>query len=374
MSSKANKKTKQSARPTAAQRLAQSERDKRMLRGNAPPAPDNRGITQAPAAISQTMGSRRAQITSQKGSDLRVRVRHQEFLQDIAGSVAYAVSSYSINPGLAATFPWLSQMAALFESYKFNSLKFLFKTEKGTSTTGKVLYSVDWDAADAAPASKQAQLQMRTKSDCAAWGVMSLPCDLQDLLKFGTQRYIRTAAQPAGTDIKTYDVGNFLVGTQGMADTTAVGELYIEYDVELITPQESPNTALSANAEKIVSGGTVSKTAQFGTAAVLTGGATAQASGNTLTFNTAGQYLVVNQIIGTVIGGSSPTLSGTASSSILTGSAGAAYVGAGGTIGEQTILVTVSSVGQTLVVDWSAVVTTLTSSVTRIAQYNASLA
>lgn len=332
-------------------------------------------IQQAPVAVSQTMGSSRPSFAgSSRGGDLRIRVRHREYIQDVSGSVAYAVSQLSINPGLFATFPWLSGLAPLFESYKFNSLSFQFKTEKGTSTTGKVFLSVDWDAADPLPTTKSQQLQERTSIDCAAWAMAQLNCDSSDLLKFGVQRYIRSAAV-AGTDIKTYDVGNLQIGTQGMADTTAVGELYVTYDVELMTPQPNLGTAVAAASlsEKIVSGGTVSNSAVFGTAAVTTGSSVASAAGGTLTFNSVGQYLISHEITGTVIGGSAPTVTGTAATTLLSQIPGDSYAGASGTIGSQSILANVTAVGQTVIINWTGENTSTTASTTRIAPYTYAL-
>jgi hypothetical protein len=60
------------------------------------------------------------------------------------------------------------------------------------------------------------------------------------LLKFGIQRYVRSAGVPANTDIKTYDVGRFYVATSNTPSSpTTLGELYVTYEIELITPQLS---------------------------------------------------------------------------------------------------------------------------------------
>lgn len=260
-----------------------------LARGSGNRAQGGLTIQQAPVAVSQSMGSSRPQISSDsKSGDLRVRVRHREYIKDIAGSVAYAVEQIAINPGLSVMFPWLSQMAGLFESYKFNQLSFEYKTESATTAKGKVVLSVDWDAADAAPLSKQLQLQERTKLDCSAWAVARMNCDQADLWKFGPQRYVRSGAV-ANTDIKTYDVGNLNVGTQGMADTSAVGELYVAYDVELITPNQAQPSPPSLH----INGDTPTSASMLG-AQTPTAGSSPLATvvGNVVTFAKAGSYLV----------------------------------------------------------------------------------
>jgi hypothetical protein len=62
---------------------------------------------------------------------------------------------------------------------------------------------------------------------------VSLPEDLHKQKTY----FVRQGAQPANTDIKLYDVGNFVVATQGVSPASATcGELYVEYDVTLHTP------------------------------------------------------------------------------------------------------------------------------------------
>jgi len=51
--------------------------------------------------------------------------------------------------------------------------------------------------------------------------------------------FIRAGALGANQDVKLYDVGNLFVCTQAQANTNVIGELYIEYDVLLMTPQLS---------------------------------------------------------------------------------------------------------------------------------------
>jgi hypothetical protein len=169
--------------------------------------------------------------------DGRVRVRHREYLADVAGSVAFAATGFAINPGIATSFPWLSNIAVNFESYLFRALSFEYETQKSASTSGTIMMAVDFDAADAAPASKTALMTYHNAVRSAVWGECCYRSDMMDLRKFGVQRYVRSGALAANLDIKTYDVGNLFVATQGEADTSAIGELYVVYDVELITPQ-----------------------------------------------------------------------------------------------------------------------------------------
>jgi hypothetical protein len=275
-----------------------------------------------------------------------------------------------VNPGLASTFPWLSSIAYNYESYKFNSLSFRFETQKSTATSGTVLLAADYDAADADPANKQAMMQFHGAVRTAPWAGVSMVCDKRDLQKFGVQRYIRSGALASNLDVKTYDVADFLIATQGMADTTAVGELYVEYDVELITPQLGQEALFNAWSAKITAGGTVSRAAPFGDAATISGGLDVSASAATLTFNRVGQYLVSGFLAGTVFTNTNPTITGTAT--VLTPVP--LYANAAATGGSLVWRVQVNNVGETMIIDYTASCTTMTAGVYRIGLYSYSLA
>jgi hypothetical protein len=313
----------------------------------------------APAALGSVQGASRPNFSSSTSNgDLRVRVRHREYVTDITGSVAFAVAQYNINPGLASLFPWLSGLAALFESYKFNRLSFQYRTESSTSQVGKALLAVDWDVLDAAPLSKQAMMQERTKADGPTWVNFDLKCDLADLLKFGVQRYIRSGSQPAGSDLKTYDVGMLNVGSQGCTNAPVIGELWIEYDVELITP----NTSAGPPSGKIISGSAVSNAAIFGTAPTVTGNSSVAASGSTLTFAQPGMWLVDVIAQGTLSAITVTTGTVTVITSAIAGNVSEAIISS---------VIEVTAVGQTLI--YSSPTGTVTSSITRIAAYNSAL-
>ncbi len=293
-------------RSSSQKKMPKTQQPNRVLRvdrpnGNQRPLNGEQSVDFAPVAMSIRQGTQppRMSSTTARNGDLRVRVRHREYIADILGSVAYAVTSFSINPGLPATFPWLSQLANLFESYRFNKLVFQYRTQAATAATGKAMLSVDWDAADATPTSKVQQLQERTKMDDASWKNFDLPCDLADLLKFGVQRYTRSAGLSANLDIKTYDVGNLLVGTQGQAGTAAIGELWVEYDLELITPQTSDGLAPGIGV-KIVANGAISDVNLLGNTPTVTGTTSlVTATGNVIVFNKTGNYLVDVLRVGT---------------------------------------------------------------------------
>jgi hypothetical protein len=153
----------------------------------------------------------------------------------------FNVTTYQINPGQAATFPWLSREAQMWEKYTFEMLEFYIKREVSefapAGQQGKVIMSVDYDASDSPPTSKQ--MMEDTDPHCDA-----MPCENQrlrlnrrDLHGSATlAKYVRTGGVPSASDIKTFDVGNLFIATQGIPSNTEVGELRVRYRVRFDIP------------------------------------------------------------------------------------------------------------------------------------------
>jgi len=187
-------------------------------------------------------GTGRLGLSSINRSSTRLKqmIEEDEYIADINGSVAFATNAFNVNIGQSSTFPWGSKIAALFEKYHFDMLEFYYRREVSEYATngqsGKVMLSFDYDASDAAPTSKQQVLDTIPHAD-------AMPCEPTVVLRINTNEmksqdgwYVRSGAQPANTDIKTYDCGILYVSTYGCANTTAIGELRVRYKCTLHVP------------------------------------------------------------------------------------------------------------------------------------------
>jgi len=262
------------------------------------PSTSNRQASVAAAYATRTEG-RAPRVTASRDS---CRVVHREFIGNITGTTAYTLSQQlAVNPGLAATFPWLSVMAQAWEEYKFHKLRFCYYTRTGSNTPGSVLLSPDYDASDAPPSSEQIQSSYDETVEDAPWKDMC--CALKANLMNGTvkRHYVRQNPLGVNQDVKLYDVANFFVGT---VDGTAVswGKLWVEYDCEFFIPQLPPAGQLPFGG---ISAGNNTQTGAnpFGVAPLTD----AQALGYTInnasqvTFTSLGDYVVGTTYIGTVI-------------------------------------------------------------------------
>lgn len=294
-----------------------------------------------------------------------VRIRHREYIAEMPGTSdgTFSVQGFSINPGIQATFPWLCSVAQNFEEYVFKKLHFAYETEQSTTAPGSLLMMVDYDAADAQPTSKTEIMAHRGATRTPIWGDTTFIATASDLFK--TRRlYIRTGSLGPNLDIKTYDVGNFFVACQGTNTAGNLGELYVEYDVELYVPQLTPAVLKSA---KLVSGSGISAAAPLGSDPVTSGDLPVVWSGSTLTVSTVGSYLVHMQLNYTGTG-SGPGVSGSGTATVTT-----IQTNYGAGQSSTLLLVVVASPGQTLSLSVSLGAAVLTAGVLRVSNYQASL-
>jgi len=126
-------------------------------------------LQMAPAAMTRPIGPQR---TAQN----RRLISFKEYVQDIAGSVAFSATSFSVQPGLSNLFAWLAAQAVNYQEYRFSRLRFVYETEKASSTSGKVMLAFQPDAGDSSPASKQEMLENQFKAANAVWAPCSLDC------------------------------------------------------------------------------------------------------------------------------------------------------------------------------------------------------
>jgi hypothetical protein len=179
------------------------------------------------------------------------RVKHREYIRDINSSIAFASSTFSINPGLSATFPWLAQVAGNFEQYKIHGMVIYLNTTSATAVSSTNTALGIWGAVTQY---EPDQPDFITKQQCENYvGAQSaVPCQS---LMHGIEckpksnvlqlMYVRNGTVPED-EIKFYDWGKLQIFTQGSQAASTIGEMWISYDVEFFKPR-LPNIAYSAS-------------------------------------------------------------------------------------------------------------------------------
>lgn len=173
----------------------------------------------------------------------RTIVRHREFIGNILGSTSFSINSWNVNPGDETTFPWLSALAANYEKYRPIGVIFEFKSTSATALNstntalGTVMMAPRYNAvAQSAPGSKMEMLQIEgCTSICPAESAM---CGIECAKNYNPLGvlYIRNQNQGIVGSEQLYDFCDFYLATDGMQASATIGELWVTYEIELLTP------------------------------------------------------------------------------------------------------------------------------------------
>jgi hypothetical protein len=261
-----------------------------------------------------TTGRTSSQVPVMHSARDGVRIRHREFIGDISSSSTFNNTTYVVNPGIAATFPWLAAIAQNFEEYKFEGLVFEFKSTSAdalnsTNTAlGTVIAAAEYNSAATAYINKQ---QMEN----SMWAVSTKPsCDMMIPIECApnqnpmSSQYVRVGDVPSGQDIRMYDLCNVQIATVGSQATAVVGELWASYDIVLYKPQMSSGLNLAGQTAKYQITGAAITTAYFGSSRTEVFDSIGMSfSGTTATFPVGSQGLY---LFSYSVTGSSATVAG----------------------------------------------------------------
>jgi len=177
-------------------------------------------------------------------------VTHTEFIKDVYGNEAgvnFANTGIELNPGLTASFPFLSQIAANFEEYEFVQLLYCYKPKLSQNISssdgqvGTILMTTDYNADDAIKQSKQQMMQTYGTSNGRVVDriLHGVECD-PSKIKGDGHKYIRVRGLESGKEKSDYDAGVTqiaVVSTPTELQNEVLGELYVSYRVVLRKPR-----------------------------------------------------------------------------------------------------------------------------------------
>jgi len=182
--------------------------------------------------------------------DRGVRIAHHEYISDVNSSIAYAIQSYPLNPGLSRTFPWLSTVASSFQEYELNGALFYFKSTSAnalnsTNTAlGMVIGATQYNPYLTAPANKVEILGLSSAADGKPSESNLFPIECKADMVLMRSKLVRSGN--VTDDLAKYDHGNFFIATVGSQAAAVVGELHIVYDVTLKKPKLVTNATYGA--------------------------------------------------------------------------------------------------------------------------------
>jgi hypothetical protein len=260
----------------------------------------------APLAIGSTVNPRNIQRLR------RVLLHHSELVLSITGSSTFTTGKFELNVGLPASFPWLSRMAIIFEKYFVYSMAFHYVPAIPADSAGALYLAFDYDASETAPSSKTQFMMNQDAISSTIWAPVTLLLDGQKCRERG-ELYIRSAGVPGGQDIKTFDLGALFYATSGFTGSGIVGDLYLEYKLDLLIPTSWENesmsqmwadSSLTSPGPDFPFGNANLVSPVTGSSNLATLGYDATNARNTLTWNVIGYYLVLLSVTGTNFEGS----------------------------------------------------------------------
>jgi hypothetical protein len=206
------------------------------------------GDYDAPVSNQIVAGGMGSGVTVNASDDLTgdVYLSHKEFVGNVtashtgAGSSIFQQTKHELNPGLQASFPFLSQLATNFEMYDFMGLIYEYRPTSGENSTnnslGKVMMATQYDP-DATPWLNSVQL-MNYDYSCSTKPSIGLVHGVETANKQQSvnMMYVRSNNDTTKSRIFT-DIGTFTVATEGIpftgAGTQILGELWVTYRIKL---------------------------------------------------------------------------------------------------------------------------------------------
>jgi hypothetical protein len=175
--------------------------------------------------------------------DKNTRIRHREYIGTLYGSGNnFVVTPFQVNPGLLASFPYLAQIADSFEEYVFNGLVYEYKpliTDFTSTSPGSVTLAMEYRA-DASPYPSKSVMD---NSDFAVSAISTRPImyGVECAYNSGITNSLLVRQGSGSTPVVLTDMGVMCVGVQSsVGTTTALGELWVSYDVTLMRNKPSP--------------------------------------------------------------------------------------------------------------------------------------
>lgn len=180
-------------------------------------------------------------------------ISHREYITDIYGNsldggvpIPFVNKSFEINPGIEASFPWLSQVAQNFEEYSIKQLVYTYKStiqdvNSANGQVGSVVTATQYNPSRPDFTNKMVMMEYAHAHTTKAVDTNIHGVEADPAKNSGPEgKYVRAGDVPINEDIKTYDLGKFqlaVCGTPTVLADLPIGELWVDYTIELRKPK-----------------------------------------------------------------------------------------------------------------------------------------
>jgi len=241
------------------------------------------------------------------------RIKHRELigLLETTGAGEFEIIyNQPLNPGNPSAFPWLSGISCNWEQFRFRKLHFYYEPSVGTNSDGSVYTVLDYNVQDDEPTDAIELMTYEGAKKSPVWLMMDYPVETKLLNQSKAYYTIKGVNNlPPQSDPKSYYPGRIYVASAG-TETGTVGELYVDYEVELIAPEfqlQQLQATIGAGPPddwdftlNPIQGGTPNNVGMEISNQVQANASTIAAA--YLTFSTPGSYLVIINAVTQTIG------------------------------------------------------------------------
>jgi len=276
----------------------------------------NRGLAKAKLAVAKQTHQNKRRRGNAKSTDMYVPYFEEDLGPVTTPGAAFTTTNFIINPANTKTAPWFSGIAVKHEKYLSEECDFKYvegsaNALASTNTAlGTVLLNATYDVADAGLATLTAMRNYgmegknRPCKEAAPSKNMTFKVKVnhnggdEDGFRYCNFSTTSTPSYPANTSSHDYDVGVFVLATQGQQAACTVGSLRFCWSGWLRTKVQNTNGAQSIAAH--FTGPTPTTANNFATAVLKTGNTITPVLGtNTITMPSVGEFLVLINITGT---------------------------------------------------------------------------
>lgn len=168
--------------------------------------------------------------------------RMREALVTLRSKDAFTLRSFSLNPGLATTFPWLSVMARNYTQWKIHGAVLEYRkncTQLQTAAQGRVLFSVRYDTSQPAPTDVSEVENQAGSVPGVPYENMLMPIECKPSMVTTNKLNLRSGDLPPDQALQLYDHCILDVSNMGCGsayEDVDIGTVYLAYDVELLNP------------------------------------------------------------------------------------------------------------------------------------------
>lgn len=187
---------------------------------------------------------------------------HREYIGDlksgtfVSGTSPYDITTYAINPGNSALFPFGAKIAQCFQEYELRGMIVELKTLSSDFAQNLVMGShfcgTQYNSLNAPPADKLELENLEYSTSAKPSCSIIHPIECARSLDVNTHLYIADDNNYEGGDKRFYDLGQLHIGSQGIpVSNVPIAEIWISYEVALYKPIIKPNLIHSYTLETL---------------------------------------------------------------------------------------------------------------------------